>query len=114
MLNQNRSVNGTFGATAAKAYNFIVFTGTFIGRCLFTTWGVGAGASYAVVAPVVTLLAPSVVATSRATFAGIIWPGMKYTWNGFAWVLAAPGNEPAQDQKSNFLTWHPNYNYKRN
>lgn len=103
-LKENREIDGNFGATAAKVKNWISFGLMAGGRVLRTVWGIGAGGIYAVVTPVGHVLYRPIAAGTNALVAGTLWPIVKYTWNGTAWVMVKNNNEPkAGDMTVTFI-----------
>ena len=93
-IDENRSASGSFGSTASKIKNWISFGFTAGARMVRTIWGVGAGAVYAVVTPAGHVLYRPVAAATNAVVAGTLWPIVKYTWNGTAWVLVKNNKAP--------------------
>ena len=93
----NRQHAGEFGSTAAAVKNWSLFGLKAVGRTLRTAWGVGAGAAYSVVAPSAAVAYRPVAAGAKSVVAGTLWPAVRYTWNGTAWVLTRGNEEPQKD-----------------
>lgn len=102
---KNALIEGDFGARASQARNWLKFGGRSTLRALGAVWGVVAGSTYAVVAPLATIAWQPVSACAEGSIRGVVLPVLKYTWNGAAWVMAKDGNEP--EKSSMTVEWIP-------
>jgi len=90
----NNRIDGDFGATAGKTKNWIKFGLGSLGRVVISVAGTIGGGVYAVLAPVGHVVYRPIAAGTQAVVAGTIWPVIKYSWNGTAWILTKGNNEP--------------------
>lgn len=95
-VEENRRIDGDFGATAGKAKNWIKFGAGAFGRMVISVAGTIGGSAYALLAPVGHVVYRPVAAGTTAIVAGTLWPAIKYSWNGTAWALTKGNKEPKE------------------
>ena len=93
-LEENAELNGDFGSFAAKLKNWGLFTSSAGAALFHSVWGLGVGSVYAVVTPTGHLLYRPIAAGTKALVRGTIWPVLRYSWNGAAWIAVREGDEP--------------------
>ncbi len=93
---QNAQLDGEFGAGAGQVRNWVGFGGRTLGKVMHTLIGGFVGAAYAVVAPVGTIVLKPVEAGAVAALGGVVFPAVRYAWNGAAWVMVKDTSEPTR------------------
>ncbi len=91
---KNDQLTGTFAANAKKLKNWLEFGATCVKDVVVTAVGTPIAAVYTVLAPTAHVIFRPVAAATEAVVAGAMWPVLRYSWNGTAWVLAQGGQEP--------------------
>lgn len=104
-LRSNRERSGSFGSTAYSIGNWIMFGAKVVGRTLYTTVGASISTVYTVLAPTGSIVYRPVAAGTKAVLQGMLWPVLRYTWNGTAWVLVKGSNEPKPGDLT--VSWIP-------
>ena len=60
-------------------------------------FGTIGGTAYSVLAPTAHIVYRPIAAGTKGIVAGTLWPSVKYTWNGTAWVLTKGNDLPNDD-----------------